>query len=250
VPHHRSGVTTTVAADEVRLLLQRRHRPLPHEVGRDAVLVLVDHDPQAAQRLEHLDAERADREVHAVAELLRRPQHPVVVAALHARERVLDGEIRVLPHAEHHEQRVARGVQVEVVAVVEVPIARRDEADRLGGLVHRKVVPAGEHGGDGAHLAAPEATGRPCESATSSGSSTGTPGPSRYCAPTRQAHPLTGSDHFAFQYFAETNSDCLGRVMHSYSTFTSSPFFRSTVAVPCTRTRPLEMLFSSAGPSK
>ena len=48
----------------------------------------------------------------------------------HARERVLHAEVRVLAEPHDHEELVARGVQVEVVAVVEVPIARADVADR------------------------------------------------------------------------------------------------------------------------
>src|SRR6185436_15111902 len=47
------------------------------------------------------------------------------------------------PH--HHEEVAARGVEVEIVAIVEVAIARADEADRLGDLVERVVVHRGEH---------------------------------------------------------------------------------------------------------
>ena len=78
---------------------------------------------------------------------LRRAHHAVAVAALHAGEGVLGGQVRVLAHAHHHEQLVGRGVQVEVVAVVEVAVAGRDVAHRLAGLVDREVVPGREHGG-------------------------------------------------------------------------------------------------------
>ena len=104
-------------------------------------------EAQALQRLEHLDLEGTDRGVHAVAELPRRAHHAVAVAALHAGEGVLGGQVRVLAQPHHHEQLVGRGVQVEVVAVVEVAVAGGDVANRLAGLVDREVVPGREHGG-------------------------------------------------------------------------------------------------------
>ena len=94
-----------------------------------------DH-PHAVQRLDHLDAERTDGRVHAVAELLRRAEHPLLRRSEHTHANASwVGEVRVLTHADDHEQLVGRAVQVEVVAVVEVAIAgaaRAGSARRSG----------------------------------------------------------------------------------------------------------------------
>jgi crotonobetainyl-CoA:carnitine CoA-transferase CaiB-like acyl-CoA transferase len=63
----------------------------------------------------------------------------------HHRERVGHAQVRVLAHARDQHQLVAAAVQVEVVAVVEVAIARRHVADRLRDLMHRIVVEGREH---------------------------------------------------------------------------------------------------------
>jgi hypothetical protein len=50
-------------------------------------------------------------------------------------EGVRHAEIRILPHARHQEELVARGVAVEVVAVVEIPIAGEDVVEGVRGLM-------------------------------------------------------------------------------------------------------------------
>ena len=52
------------------------------------------------------------------------PHDAVLVAAAHQREGVVHTEVRVLAHADDEEQLVGARVAVEVVAVVEVAIAR------------------------------------------------------------------------------------------------------------------------------
>ena len=134
-----------VTADEVTRLGPGRDRARPAEVERDAVLRRLQHEAQAPQGLEHFDAKWPDAVLAAVGELARGAHHAMERTAPHHREGVLRPEVRVLPHAHHQEQLVARGVAVEVVAVVEVAIAGRDEPHRLGGLMDREVVPGRDH---------------------------------------------------------------------------------------------------------
>ena len=56
------------------------------------------------EALDHLDADRPDRGVGAVDELLRRPHHAVLVAPPDGDERVLRAEVRVLAEPDHAEQ--------------------------------------------------------------------------------------------------------------------------------------------------
>jgi hypothetical protein len=55
-------------------------------------------------------------------------------------ERIGDAEVRVLAETRDQEQLAARGVAVEVVAVVEVAIAGEDVVERVGGLVGEVLV--------------------------------------------------------------------------------------------------------------
>jgi len=137
----------TVAADEVARLPPGGDRALPDEVEGDPVLGLVEGEAQPAQRLQHLDLERSHARVAPVAEGARGAHHEVPRAAARDGEGVLHAEVRVLAHAHHDEELVARGVEVEVVAVVEVAIAGADVAHHVGGLVDGVVVPGGEHRG-------------------------------------------------------------------------------------------------------
>jgi hypothetical protein len=63
-------------------------------------------------------------------------------------ECILRPQVRVLPEPDHEEQAVARGVDVEVVPVVEVAIAGVRETHRLRDLVHEVVVHLGYLHGD------------------------------------------------------------------------------------------------------
>ena len=123
--------------------------PFPGQVEGEAVLVLVEHVADPLQALEHLEVERADRQVHSVdAHLARRAHDPVQGAPPDERERVLHRQVRVLAHPEDHHQLVRRRVEHEVVAVVEVPVAGGGVAHDLGGLVDRVVVQRRQrHGG-------------------------------------------------------------------------------------------------------
>ena len=133
-------------ADEVARLEVRRDVAVPDQIERESPLVRLADHAQLAQALDHLDAQRADARVHAVvAELARRAHHALYTVAQHHRERVGRAQVRVLAEAHDQEQLVAAAVQVEVVAVVEVAIAGRDVADRLGDLVDGVVVEGGEH---------------------------------------------------------------------------------------------------------
>ena len=99
----------------------------PSQVTSMATRVLggLDHHAEPAQGLEHLDAERPDGEVAAVGQR-RRGAHDVLRAAVaDVDERVDHAEVRVLAVAEDGEPVTRARVHVEVVAVVEVAVARR-----------------------------------------------------------------------------------------------------------------------------
>ena len=138
---HRVEVHPTVAPQVLAGLLERRDRPVPREVEAHTELVLVEDDAQLVKGTNHLDAERTDAGVHPVPQLTRGPNHPVIAARHHDRERVLHRQVRVLAQTEDQQRFAVVGMAVEVVAVVEVAVARRGVTNRLGGLVDREVVP-------------------------------------------------------------------------------------------------------------
>ena len=126
-------------------LLERLDHAGEREVGRDAPLVVVAADAQLLEPCDDLDAERADRGVHAVAaELARRAHRVLLLPDRDGDERVGDAEVRVLPEPDDHEQLVAARVHVEVVAVVEVPVGRGDVVERVRRLVREEVVERAE----------------------------------------------------------------------------------------------------------
>ena len=151
---HRVEQDAPVLAHVLPRLLEDGHRALPGEIARDGEVTRVGVGPRVrcrvaddahlVERLEHLDPDGTDRRVHPVLEHLRRAHDVLHVASAHAHERVGDAEVRVLPEPHHHEQLVAGRMHVEVVAVVEVAVARADVADGLRDLVHRVVVPGRE----------------------------------------------------------------------------------------------------------
>ena len=101
----------------------------------------------AAQRFEHLDADRPDGRVHPViAELPGGADDSVLLVVEDDDERVLDAEVRVLTHAGDQEQLVGRPVAVEVIAVVEVAITGDHVTHRQRGLVDGVVVEGRQHG--------------------------------------------------------------------------------------------------------
>jgi hypothetical protein len=110
------------------------------------VLGGLEDEADLLQRLDHLDPERAGGQVHPVVELAAGADDSVLLTPSDDGEGVLGAEVRVQAEAEHQEQVARAVVGVEVVAVVEVPIAGPDVADGLGHLVDRVVVAGGEHG--------------------------------------------------------------------------------------------------------
>ena len=145
-----------LAAHVLARLLHGGDVALPGDVHGHAVLGGLDHDPQAAQGLEHLDAERPDGEV-APVDQRRRGTHDVLGAAVaHVDEGVDHAEVRVLAVAEDGEPVTRARVHVEVVAVVEVAVARGGVGDELGRLVDGVVVPGGE-----GHVGVPQQQAQP-----------------------------------------------------------------------------------------
>ena len=122
-------------------------RALPLEVHLDAVVVGAAGDPEPVQALDDVDRDRPHPCVHPIdAELPRRPNDPVDAVLQDDDEGVRHAEVRVLAHAGDEEQLVAAVVQVEVVPVVEVPVARAHVAHRLGDLVDGIVIEWRQHG--------------------------------------------------------------------------------------------------------
>src|SRR4029453_928805 len=101
---HRVEQHAAVLADVLARLLERGDRAAPGEVAGDPVRMGLEDEAHALERLHHLDAERPDARVHAVAYLARRAHHAVAPSPAHACERVLDAQVRVLAESHHHEQ--------------------------------------------------------------------------------------------------------------------------------------------------
>ncbi len=149
-----SKVTRENWRSKCRGLEVRLGEPVVDGVELEAPLVGLDDHPHLLQAFEHLDPDRADRGVHPVgAEDLRRADDPVVIAPEHRHEGVGNAQVGVLADADHTEELLIRAVHVartavdvEVVAVIEVPVGCADMPHRLGDLVDRVVVEGGEHG--------------------------------------------------------------------------------------------------------
>ena len=73
---------------------------LPGEVQATRVLGRLGDEAQLLQRLDHLDAERPDRDVGAVGQRLRRAHDVLLVAEPYGDEGVGRAEVRVLAEAE------------------------------------------------------------------------------------------------------------------------------------------------------
>ena len=114
---------------------------LPRHVHGHVVLGRIDDDPQAAERLEHLNVERAHGEIRPVVQRLRRPHDVLRVAPPHVDERIDHAQVRVLAEPEYGGPLGADRVHVEVVAVVEIAIAGPRMRDQFRRLMNRKIVP-------------------------------------------------------------------------------------------------------------
>ena len=129
-------------APDVLRLADRAVLGAVDEVEADALLVGVADEAQLVERLDHLDAVRAD----LLASSCRRgasptvADRPLLVAAAHGRVRVDDAEVRVHAHA-GDEVRVGLVVDALVdAAVVHVAVARPDVAHRERHLMDRVFV--------------------------------------------------------------------------------------------------------------
>src|SRR5262245_47196234 len=76
---HRVEEDAAVLPDVLTRLEEGGDRARPREVARDAVLARLEHEAEPLEALDHLDPERSDRGVHAVAQLTRRA-HDVVAS--------------------------------------------------------------------------------------------------------------------------------------------------------------------------
>ena len=118
------------------------------EVGRDAGVVVVDGNADAAHRFEHLDLERADAEVGGLQwRASRRVERVLFTVAHDAEAAVEDAEVRVQRGTDAEVELAVVLVAVEPVAVVGVAIAAHGRGDRLRRLVDRIVVELAQHCG-------------------------------------------------------------------------------------------------------
>jgi hypothetical protein len=101
-----------------------RERAVPGKVEADSVLIAVAGQPDPPQRLEHLNAVRADPLVEPVGtERVGEPHRPLPVTAPYGRVGVGDAQVGVYAEAGDQED-VARAVVAgEIAAVVEVAVA-------------------------------------------------------------------------------------------------------------------------------
>ena len=105
--------------------------------------MVVDTHPQAAERLDDLDGDRARLRVHPFHAQAARGTNVVLAAvADHRERRVDDVQVRIDAHRGGEEVLAVAGVAVEEVAVVEVAI-RAGIGDRLRRLVDRVIVGLG-----------------------------------------------------------------------------------------------------------
>jgi len=116
-----------------------------NELGTDPVIVLGDSNAQAAQRLQHLDAQRPDVGVHPLhAEHSRNPQIVLHAVGNDAERAVHHVQMRIDPERRRKETRPIGRVAVEEITVVKIPVRPRI-SDRLGCLMDGKIVGFGEH---------------------------------------------------------------------------------------------------------
>ena len=125
-------------------LLDREGPAFEGEVGGDPVARL-DNDPEGLEGLDHLDADRPRRDVHALhvqeARGVQAVLHPV---ADHREMGIGDVQVRIDAEGDGEELGSVRLIAIEEVTVVEVPVGSR-EGDRLRGLVNWIVVALGQH---------------------------------------------------------------------------------------------------------
>ena len=141
--HHEHSVV--VDAPLPRLLDGDRGR-VERQVGRDAVLVRLDHVPDGAERFDDLDAEGTDRR-RPVERHRTRPEHRMLDTVEHEAERRVDDPTdRVVTHRGAEVELAVALVAVEPVAVVVVRIAGRRVGDRIRRRVDRVVVERAQHG--------------------------------------------------------------------------------------------------------
>ncbi len=130
-----------LAAQVLAGLGHGRNVALPRHVHGHVVLGRVDDDPQPAERLEHLDVERAHGKIRPILKRLRRSHDVLRPAEPHVDERVDHAQVRVLAEPENGGPLGADRVHVEVVAVVEIAIAGPRMCDELRRLMNGKIVP-------------------------------------------------------------------------------------------------------------
>ncbi len=132
-------------AHHVRLLLHDVEGPFPGQVERDA-LGLLERDPQAAQRFDHLEAVAADVLVEpVVVHRVREVYGGLLIAPADQHEGVLRAEVRVVAQAGDQEDLAAPVVGVEVAPVVEVAVAGACPRDRQRHLVEGVLVETADH---------------------------------------------------------------------------------------------------------
>jgi hypothetical protein len=133
-----------LAAEELARLGQGGDVAFPGHVHGHGVLGGLDHHPQPPEWFEHLNPDWAYGEDRPIRQRCRGPHDVLGLAVAHIDEGVDHTQVRVLAKAEDGEPLIRARMHVEVVAVVEVPIAGGGVRDELGRLMNGKIVPRRE----------------------------------------------------------------------------------------------------------
>ena len=138
---------TAVEAGDLDRVLVRQDGAVADDVARDAVVVLLEHQPELLHRRDDLDAQRSDAVVVEVGAQPSRQADVVLAALVTQADEPVEHVVVLVETDVRGETDVALGVaQADVVAVVPLRVAALYRGERVGDLVQGVFVEAGEHG--------------------------------------------------------------------------------------------------------
>ena len=125
------------------------NRAFENQVKRNAMLVRLTEEPHFLKPLDHFGAEGTNRGIEPIAAELSGCTHDVdLFADRHRNESVGCPQVGILAHAHNDEEFVTTRMHIEVVAVVEIAIARKNMVEGFTRLMrHEFVHRAKRHGG-------------------------------------------------------------------------------------------------------
>ena len=140
--HHGAGAD---AADEA-WLQDRRGAAGEEQFPGDAGVVGRNAEAQFVQRFNHLQRDRANAQIHALAVEDAAGEQAVLLAARQHRNRAIDDvEVRVDAHRHAHHRTAIRRLRAEEIAIIEITVRPRNR-DRFRSLVDGIIIGAAEHG--------------------------------------------------------------------------------------------------------